>query len=48
MSKEKRKTIYRDSKTGRIISKKYAENRNPATWEKERVRIGTKKTKKKK
>ncbi len=40
MARAKTKTIYRDSGTGRIISKKTAERRNPRTWEKERVRIG--------
>lgn len=34
------KTIYRDSDTGRIISKTSAERRDPATWEKERVKVG--------
>jgi hypothetical protein len=33
-----KKTIYRDSRTGRIISKTQASKRNPATWEKERVK----------
>jgi hypothetical protein len=32
-----KKTIYRDSRTGRIISKKQAAKRSPSTWEKERV-----------
>jgi hypothetical protein len=32
-----KKTIYRDSGTGRIISKQQAVRRDPRTWEKERV-----------
>jgi hypothetical protein len=42
MGMSKKKTIYRDSGTGRIISKGQADRRNPRTWEKERVRIGKK------
>lgn len=34
-----RKTIYRDSETGRIVPKDYAE-KHPKTTEKERVRKG--------
>jgi hypothetical protein len=33
-----KKTIYRDSGTGRIISKTSADRRDPRTWEKERVK----------
>ncbi|MGB7209424.1 MAG: hypothetical protein WBD27_12240 [Pyrinomonadaceae bacterium] len=33
------KTIYRSSKTGRIVKKTYAD-KHPATTEKERVRTG--------
>jgi hypothetical protein len=29
--------IYRDSRTGRIISQQQAERKNPATWERETV-----------
>jgi hypothetical protein len=32
-----KKTIYRDSGTGRIISPKQAEEKDPHTWKKERV-----------
>lgn len=35
-----KKTIYRDSDSGRIISKNTADRKNPATWEKERVDVG--------
>ncbi len=35
----KTKTIYRNSGTGRIVTKKYAE-KHPATTEKERVGTG--------
>lgn len=45
-SKPKAKTIYRNSKTGEITTKKYAEQ-HPATTEKERVRIEKAKPKKK-
>lgn len=31
--------IYRDSGTGKIISKEKAEKKNPATWEKEKIRV---------
>lgn len=34
-----KRTIYRDSKTGKIISKEQAMRKNPATWEKEKVRV---------
>jgi hypothetical protein len=37
-----KKTIYRDSGTGRIISKPQADRRDPRTWEKERVTTGKK------
>ncbi len=39
MSTQK-KTIYRDSDTGRIISKPDFDRRDPRTVEKERVRVG--------
>ena len=42
MGKETKKTIYRSSKTGRLVTKKYAES-HPDTTEKERVRVGPKK-----
>jgi hypothetical protein len=32
-----KKTIYRDSLTGKILSKPDALKKDPATWEKERV-----------
>jgi hypothetical protein len=35
----KTKTIYRSSKTGRIVTEKYAKS-HPNTTEKEKVRIG--------
>lgn len=38
-----KKTIYRDSGTGRIISPKQAEKKDPRTWEKERVTVPPKK-----
>ncbi|HYR88539.1 MAG TPA: hypothetical protein VE422_30950 [Terriglobia bacterium] len=38
MSKEKKKTVFRDSKDGQFITKKEAEGR-PATTERERVRV---------
>jgi hypothetical protein len=34
-----KKTIYRDSGTGRLISPKKAERQDPRTWEKERVNV---------
>jgi hypothetical protein len=34
-----KRTIYRDSGNGRIISEKQAERKNPNTWEKERVNV---------
>lgn len=34
-----KRTIYRDSGSGRIISEKQAERKPPATWEKERVNV---------
>lgn len=37
--KEPKKTIYRDSETGRIVKREYAES-HPRTTEKERVRTG--------
>lgn len=37
-----KKTIYRDSDSGRIISKPDADRRDPRTWEKERVDTGKK------
>ena len=36
-AKPKRKTIYRDSETGRITTREYA-TRNPKTTEQERVK----------
>jgi hypothetical protein len=39
MAKAKRKTVYRSSKTGKFVTKKYAE-KHPNTTEKERVRTG--------
>ncbi len=39
MTKTPKKTIYRDSKTGQITTKKEAD-RHPATTEKERVPTG--------
>jgi hypothetical protein len=39
-----KRTIYRDSGTGRIIPKKVAEQKDPRTWEKERVDTGKKKS----
>lgn len=45
MSKEKKRTVYRDSKTGKFLSKKDFAKKPKATTEKERVRIGTKKKK---
>jgi len=41
MPKAKTKTIYRNSKDGRIVTKEYAEA-HPATTEKERVTVPTK------
>lgn len=41
-----KKTIYRSSKTGRIVTKKYAE-KHPDTTEKERVNVPPPKRKKK-
>lgn len=38
MSKEPKKTVYRDSEDGQFITKKYAET-HPNTTEKERVRV---------
>lgn len=32
-------TVRRDSKTGEFISKTQADRKNPATWEKEQIRI---------
>ena len=37
-----KKTVYRDSGNGQFITKKTADNRPQATWEKERVNTGTK------
>lgn len=39
---EKKKVIYRDSGTGRIVRREYAE-RHPRTTERERVRVAPKK-----
>ncbi|MGA0531486.1 hypothetical protein [Hansschlegelia sp. KR7-227] len=38
MAKEPKKTIYRDSENGQIVTKEYAE-KHPSTTEKERVRV---------
>lgn len=38
MTKEPKKTIYRDSESGQIVKKEYAE-KHPKTTEKERVRV---------
>jgi len=32
-----KKTVYRDSLKGQFISKKTADRKDPATWEKERI-----------
>ncbi len=37
-SSDKKKTIYRDSESGQIVKKDYAE-KHPRTTEKERVRV---------
>lgn len=38
-----RKTIrYRDSKTGEFISKKTANRKNPATWERQHIPVPSK------
>lgn len=42
VAKDDKKTIYRDSKTGQITTKKEAE-KHPGTTEKERVSTGKKK-----
>lgn len=34
-----KRTIYRDSGTGRIISERQADRKDPRTWEKERVNV---------
>ena len=34
-----KKTIYRDSDSGRIISQTQSTQRDPRTWEKERVTV---------
>lgn len=39
MSKKQTTTRYRDSRTGEFITKKEADRKNPATWEKEQIRI---------
>jgi hypothetical protein len=46
-SNEPKKTVYRDSKEGEFVTKKYAES-HPDTTEKERVRIRPPETPKKK
>lgn len=38
--KGRRRIAYRDSKNGRFLSKKQAARKNPATVEKERLRVG--------
>lgn len=38
-----KKTVYRDSGTGKFIPKKKAEHKDPRTWERERVNTGKKK-----
>ncbi len=38
-SDEPKKVVYRDSKDGQFVEKKYAE-RHPDTTERERVRVG--------
>jgi len=38
-----RRTAHRNSGTGRFITKKQAERRDPRTWERERIRTGGKK-----
>ena len=43
--KAKKRTIYRSSKTGRIVTPKYGKS-HPSTTEKERVRVGKRKPKK--
>lgn len=42
MAKEKRKTVFRSSETGKFIKPGYAK-KHPKTTEKERVRIGKRK-----
>jgi hypothetical protein len=44
-TKAKKKTIYRSSKSGKLVTEAYAK-RNPDTTEKERVRVGKPKPKK--
>ena len=39
-----RRTAYRDSKTGRFLAKKQFERKDPATVERERIRIGRSKS----
>ena len=46
--KDKKRTVYRDSKTGHFISKKQAERKSPATWEKERIKVPKQTTAKRK
>ena len=43
--KPKTKTIFRSSKTGKIVTERYAKS-HPATTEKEQVRVGKPKPKK--
>jgi hypothetical protein len=45
MTTTKKKTIYRSSKTGRIVTEQYGKS-HPATTEKERVSVGKPKPKK--
>lgn len=44
--KGKRRIAYRDSKTGRFLSKKQAAKKNQATVEKERLRVGSRRRRK--
>ncbi len=39
----RRRTAYRDSKTGRFLAKKQFERKDPAKVERERIRIGRRK-----
>jgi hypothetical protein len=45
MSTAGKKVVYRDSKSGEFITKKTAERKDPATWEREHVDTGKKKGK---
>lgn len=37
MAKGDKRTAYRDSKTGEFISRKEAERKDPATWERQHI-----------